>query len=303
MNTIGITGGSGFIGKHLTALLKKDGHEIIIFTRSPEKKTNSKQVKYAYWCPEENKCDLTALKDIDAVVHLAGEGIADKRWTNKRKREIAESRILGTQFLVSQLRSYAPKCKTLVSASAIGYYGPDRGNHTFTETDDAYNDFLSKTCVEWEAEAQKADYFLRTVILRFGIVLGKEAGAYHELRRPMNFGIVPILGKGTQVTSWIHADDLGRLLAHAALSDELSGIYNAVAPHPVSHQELMNTIAKHKRAKIRFHVPSILLKILLGEMSQEVLKSCTVSSDKLQHTTFQFQYPKIEDAVREIEAS
>lgn len=304
MNTIGITGGSGFVGLHLTNLLKKNGHRIIIFTRSPEKKKNSDHVTYAYWCPEENKCDLSALKQVEAVVHLAGAGIAEKRWTKKRKKEIVDSRVIGTRFLVSQLRSFAPKCKTLVSASAIGYYGPDRGGGPFTENAVAYNDFLGRTCVAWEQEAEKANDFLRTVILRFGIVLGKEAGAYHELSKPIKFGIVPILGSGKQMVSWIHADDLGNLLQHAAINEELNGIYNAVAPEPVTHKKLMNTIAAEKGGpKLKAKVPAMVLKTLLGEMSEEVLKSCTVSGEKLLSTSFTHQYASIRDAVKNIEAS
>jgi len=302
MKIIGITGGAGFVGRHLTALLINKGYDVIIFTRNITGKKAIPHVLYAHWDAEKEICDTVSLGKVDAIVHLAGEGIADKRWTDKRKQEIVGSRVKGTRFLVSQLKEYAPSCKVLVSASATGFYGPDMsGMIPFKETDAAYTDFLGDTCKRWEAESEKAQSLMRIVILRFGIVLGKDSGAFKEFEKPMSFGVMPILGSGRQVVSWIEVDDLARLILFSIENELMNGIYNAVAPHPVSHTELMKAIGKEKGGlKIPVPVPAFILKIMLGEMSEEVLKSCAVSADKVLGSGFKFQYPEIDKAVKGI---
>jgi uncharacterized protein (TIGR01777 family) len=197
MATIGITGGTGFIGRHLTHLLVRRGHNVVVFTRSVANKTPHKQVSFVHWDADTGECDINGLKSIDAIVHLAGAGIANKRWSEARKRKIVDSRVKATDFLVSRLKEFAPGCKTFVAASAIGIYGPDRNTHgAFTENAAPYDDFLAETCKKWEATSRKAADFSRTIIFRFGIVLGKEDGAFPEFVKPMTFGVVPILGSG-----------------------------------------------------------------------------------------------------------
>ncbi len=302
MKTIGITGGTGFIGRHLTALLIRSGYEVVVFTTRVARKRKKKHITYSHWNPERGTCDNIALKNIDAMVHLAGEGIADKRWTEQRKKEIVDSRVRSTEFLVSTLNEHATNCKTLITASATGFYGPDSHySSLFTEAAPAYNDFLGETCRKWEAASENISGNIRRVVLRFGIVIGKGGGALPQLTNPMSFGVLPILGSGGQVVSWISAHDLVRLIMFALLHEEVSGIYNAVAPGHVSHRQMMHTIAEVKGGiKIPFHVPSALLKILLGEMSTEVLKSCTVSADKIINAGFTFDHPDIESAIRSI---
>ena len=301
MKVIGITGGTGFIGKNLLRLLQSNGNEVIIFTRHPERKKPGPHIRYAHWDPRHNKIDLSALKQLDAVVHLAGAGIADKRWTKKRKKEIADSRIKATNFLVSQLRNYAPRCKALIAASAIGYYGPDKKGHIFSETDTPHNDFLAKVCIGWEKASMSANDFLRVVILRNGIVLGNNGGAFPKFVKPTSFCVLPILGSGRQVVSWIHIADHIRLVETALQDETFNGIYNAVSPNPVSYKNLMLAIAhKRKGFRIRFRVPALLLKTALGEVSKEVTKSITASCDKLQHKGFSFQYPTITKAVEDL---
>lgn len=300
--TVGITGGTGFIGHHLCTLLKEMGHNVVIFTRSPMKQHDIPHVHYAYWDPYEEKFDLIHLKTVDAIIHLAGAGIADKRWTDKRKEEIVHSRVHTTRFLVSKLKEYGENCKTLISTSAIGYYGPDREGHSFfKETDPAYHDFLGSTCEKWEAEAHKAEDFLRTVIFRFGIVMGKEHGMFAELSKAASFGVLPMLGGGKQMISWIHADDLCRMMIQAIEDGNIEGVYNAVTPHPVSQKKLMQVIAKERGGiKIPVPVPTFALKTMLGEMSSEVLKSTTVSAEKTLGAGFRLEYDTIEKAVKEI---
>ncbi len=299
MNTIGITGGTGFTGTHIAQLLLSMGYRVIIFSRNA--KPSSGQLSYAHWDADAGNCDTTALSELTGMVHLAGAGIADKRWTTARKQKIRDSRVMGTAFLVSQLKAHAPDCKTLICASAIGYYGPDNGNNPFTETSPPGNDFLSDTCVQWEAASVPAAAIMRRVVLRLGIVLGKGHGAFAELARPLSLGVMPILGSGDQMTSWISVHDLARLFVFALEHPSINGIYNAVAPAPVTHKTLMQAISTIKGGlHIPVPVPALLLKMILGEMSIEVLKSCTVSADKIVQAGFAFDHPDINNAVTAI---
>jgi uncharacterized protein (TIGR01777 family) len=301
MQTVGITGGTGFIGHHLTELLKDNGYRVIIFTRDMHKVSRLENVKYSFWSPSEKKFDISWLKELDAVIHLAGAGV-DKRWTKKRKEEIVKSRVKGTRFLIERLKEHASKCKTLVAASAIGYYGANKdGGSPFREDAPPSNDFLANTCKLWEEETHQADDLLRNVILRFGIVLGKDDGAFPQFARPQNFGIVPILGNGKQIISWIHIDDLCHIILWALQKEQIKGTFNAVAPNPVSQKQLLKAIAKQKGGlKLPVYVPDTLLRIGLGEMAHEVLKSATVSAVKIQQTGFSFRYPTVEKAVQNI---
>jgi uncharacterized protein (TIGR01777 family) len=301
MKTIGITGGTGFIGGHLTELLIRKGYKVVIFSRST-KNVESEYVSYAHWDADKGEIDKPALARIDGLVHLAGASIAEKRLTEKRKQEIIHSRVQSTGFLVAQLKAHAPKCKTLVAASAMGFYGPDRaGMPPFTETAAPYDDFLGNTCKQWEAATMQAGDFLRTVIIRIGIVLGKDGGAFPELSRPLSFGIMPILGGGNQVVSWIEVTDLARLFTFALENGAMSGVYNGVSPNPVSHRQLMQAIAKEKGGlAIPVPVPAFVLKIAVGEMSIEVLKSCTVSAAKTTAAGFNFDHPDITGALKKL---
>lgn len=302
MKFIGITGGSGLVGRHLSKLLADDGYEIIVFTRKPDKSRKYiKNTSYAEWNPRKKRIDIQQLAKVEAMVHLSGEGIADKRWTEQRKTDIVDSRVLGTKFLVEQLKLHAPNCKVLVAASAIGYYGEDNGKQPFTENATAANDFLGRTCLQWENASQEIEINMRRVLLRLGIVLAKEGGAFREFNKPMNFGVMPILGGGEQMVSWVHVRDVARAIRFAIERIELSGAYNIVAPLPVTHSHLVHSMARAKGGlKIPFPVPAFVLKMALGEMSIEILKSCTVSPKKIKDTGFRFQFRDIESAVKEL---
>ncbi len=289
------------MGHHLVKLLKDSGYEVIIFTRDMHKVSRVEHVKYSYWSPNDKKFDVSYMRRLDAVVNLAGASV-EKRWTKKQKQEIVKSRVDSTGFLIGCLKEHAPQCKTIISASAIGYYGPDRdGREPFHEDAPPAEDFLANTCKLWEEASHKAQEQMRTVILRFGIVLGEDDGAFPQLSKPQNFGIVPILGNGKQVMSWIHIQDLCRIIAWALHTDELKGTFNAVAPHPISYKQLMKTIARKKGGiKLPIYIPDFALKVGLGEMASEVLKSTTVSADKIQQAGFEFKYPTVENAVANI---
>ncbi|MBA3830257.1 MAG: TIGR01777 family protein [Taibaiella sp.] len=302
MKVIGITGGTGFIGHHLVKLLTENNFYVVIFSRNKKEKNNKDNVTYAYWDPAREECDLPALQKLDAIVHLAGAGVADKRWTDERKKEIVDSRVKTTAFIIGMLQKHAPNCKTFIGASATGWYGPDRPDTApFEESTPSYKDFLGNTCRLWEEEEGKAAVFSRLVILRFGIVLGKESGAFPKFAQPTSFGVLPILASGKQVISWIHVDDLCSMILYTLNNTGIKGIYNAVAPKPVTDAQLMATIARVKGGlKIPVHVPAFVLKAMLGEMSIEVLKSCTVSAKKITASGFSFQYADIESAVKDI---
>ena len=313
MSTILITGGTGMIGTALTkALLEKD-YNVIILTRNPEKFTAStSRLSYASWNIPNQTIDKEAITKSDYIIHLAGAGIADKRWTKKRKREIVDSRIKSGELLVKALKENANKVKAVISASAIGWYltpdsspgGEGRSSpRKLEESDPPADDFLGQTCKQWEESLEPISQLnKRLVKLRTGIVLSNEGGALPRFIKPLQFGIAPILSNGKQIMSWIHIDDLVRIYIAATENENMNGVYNAVAPRPVSNKELVLQLAEIKRGRffVPIHVPSFILKLILGEMSIEVLKSATVSCDKIHFTGFTFLYPSLEAALKQL---
>lgn len=305
MKTVLITGGTGLIGSVLIKALTRKGYDVIVLTRHKQQHRSAERVHYADWAVEEQHIDREAIAKADHIIHLAGANVADKRWTAERKKEIVDSRVQSGALLVKALKELPNKVQTVVSASAIGWYGPDAtipNPDPFVETDPPASDFLGRTCQQWEATLQPITQLdKRLVILRTGIVLSKEGGAYPEFRKPLNFGVAAILGNGKQVVSWIHMDDLVRMYVEAIENKTMQGVFNAVAPHPVNNKTLVLQIAKQrKRFYIPANVPSFVLKIMLGEMSIEVLKSATVSSGRIEAAGFQFLFPTIETAIRKL---
>jgi uncharacterized protein (TIGR01777 family) len=246
--------------------------------------------------------DQQAIAKADHVVHLAGEGVAKKRWTKKRKEQIRLSRTQSSELLFSCLSAQPNKVKSIISASAIGWYGPDQGK-VFTEEDPSANDFLGQTCKAWEESIDKVQSLgKRLVKLRLGIALSNEGGALAEFKKPARFGVAAVLGSGHQVTSWIHIDDLCRAFIHAIETASMEGVYNLVAPQPATNKELTLLIANAMNGHffIPFKVPAFLLKLIMGEMSVEVLKSTTVDSGKLQRTGFNFIYTNVHSAIKHL---
>ncbi len=302
MKTIGITGGTGLVGVHVASLLIAKSYNVVLFSRNPKLRAPLSGCTMAHWDPSTQVCDVEAIRSLDGVIHLAGEPVAGKRWTDAQKKRIVESRVEGTRFLVSQLRLHGANCRTFIGASATGFYGPDDvETEAFREDANACEDFLGTTCRQWEQEEHAATELMRTVTLRLGIVLAREGGAFAEFVKPFSFGIRPVLGSGKQVISWIHVADLAQMIVFALERSDINGVYNAVAPNPVSNRGLMKTIGNLRGGfQIPISVPTFALKVLLGEMSIEVLKSCTVSCEKIQAAGFKFAYPEISEAVESL---
>ena len=306
MQRVVITGGTGLVGKALTKHLSGEGFSITILTRKmPESAPGNPNVSYALWDVAQQKIDTTAIKTADYIIHLAGAGIVDKRWTEAYKKEILLSRTNSSALLVKSLKEVENSVKAVISASAIGWYGEDPAplENGFVETDPAGRGFLGETCKAWEASISPvSELGKRLVKLRLGIVLSNDGGAFVEFKNPVKFGMAAILGSGKQVVSWIHIEDLCRIFSAAITDARLNGVYNAVAPKPVTNKTFMLTLAEALKGKfhIPMHVPSFVLKIMLGESSIEVLKSTTVSSQKISATGFDFLYPSIERAIAQL---
>jgi len=285
------------IGKKLTVHLVDKGHQVIILSRKTSK-SSSNNVVYKQWDLQRKYIDPEALINTNVIIHLAGANVAEKRWTSKRKKEILSSRTDSGKLLIHALQTLPHKVHTIITASAIGWYGPDQGK-VFTEEMSAHTDFLGSTCKAWEESLHPAiEMGIRLTTLRIGIVMANEGGALAEFIKPVRLGIAPILGSGKQIISWIHIEDLCRMIEFVIHHPEVSGIYNASTPFPVSNKELMLQLAQlTRRLFIPIHVPAFLLKLVLGEMSIEVLKSCTTSSEKIRQAGFQFLYPSVETAL------
>ncbi len=304
MQTVLITGGTGMIGKALTTLFLERGYKVIVLSRQ-DKRAHRLNLSFAKWDVEKGEIDVEALQQANIIVHLAGEGVADKRWTVKRKQAIVDSRVHSGNLLVKALTENKHQVSTFIAASAIGWYGPDTAaslENGFVETDPADDSYLGNTCKLWEeSTAAIGGMGIRVVRLRIGIVLNKRGGALAEFLKPAKFALATILGTGKQVVSWIHHQDLCKMMLYAIETLAVKGVYNAVAPNPVTNKKLVLTIAKNKYP-IYFpsFVPAFLLKIILGEMSIEVLKSANVSAQKIQAAGFVFDYPTIEEAIPDL---
>ena len=299
MRTIGIAGGSGFVGRALADHFQQAGDQVVVFSRSASKKSDA-PYRTALWDPGAGHIDRKALGTVNTMINLAGAGVLDRRWTAAYKKEIMQSRTGSTSFLIQQLQQHAPGCEAFISASATGYYGPDRqGFKPFREQMPPSSDFLGKVCRNWETAAHKAEANYRTVILRLGVVLGHGGGAYKELTKPLRFGAMPVFAGGAQSMPWIALHDVVGLFAAAVYDPEWQGVYNAVSPRPATNREVMQALARARGGvAIPVPVPGFVLRAMIGEGSTELLKSVTVSADKAHKQGYRFQYPDINRAAR-----
>ncbi|MFY7963440.1 MAG: TIGR01777 family oxidoreductase [Chitinophagaceae bacterium] len=304
MKNILIAGGTGLVGRRLTEMLLVKGYSVTILTRTANTASTNPNISYASWDTDKQTIDEIAIAKADAIVNLAGAGVADKRWSVERKKEILESRVNSGRLIVNALQKIQNKVEVVINASAIGWYASNPiANKTYQEEEPANTDFLGETCKQWEQSIHPVSLLKKRLIkLRIGIVLAKDGGALKEFLKPLKFGIATLLGNGKQKISWIHIDDLCRMFIEAIENENLNGVYNAVAPSVTTNSKLNIALAKKIRGRffVPVFVPKFILKIVLGEMSIEVLKSSDISCKKIHDAGFQFLYPTVETAVDEI---
>ena len=290
-----ITGASGLVGTRLTEILLQHGYSVAHLGRSKK----DDKIKSFVWNVDKFVIEPGTLLGITTIIHLAGAGIADKRWSANRKAEILQSRIQSTALLYEELKKGHHSVTDFISASAIGYYGFDDGEKVFTEESPPGNDFLAQVSKQWEREVDKISALnIRVVKLRFGVVLSAEGGALKEMAKPIKLFAGSPIGTGDQKISWIHIDDLCALFLKVIAEEQMSGVYNAVGPHPVTNRALTIAIAKVlKKPLLIPAVPAFILRLLLGEMADLVLKGNWVSSERIQRAGFKFQFNNLEHAL------
>lgn len=297
MSKIVISGGTGLIGKRLIELLEHKGHNVFVLSRKRTSKNNS-----YLWDIASNYIDPEAIIDTDYIIHLAGENIAGKRWTNHQKKAIIESRTLSTKLLFEKVKELNPALKGFISASGIGFYGAITSNKTYIEEDSPGTDFISKVCIAWENSVQKfTSLKIRTVILRTGIVLSKSGGALEKMAKPIRFGVGASLGSGEQFMPWIHIDDLCNLYIQAIENNEFNGIYNAVSPEHNTNNSFTKTLATALNKRILLpNIPTFVLQLIFGEMSKILTEGSKVSSEKIEKMHFKFSFPTLSKALQNL---
>lgn len=293
-----ITGASGLVGNRLTQLLLEKKYKVSHLVR---KKSGRKDVDEYLWNPYKGEIDEFALTNAHAVIHLAGAGIADKPWTEERKKEIINSRVNSSKLLVETIKASTNKPVTVISASAVGYYGLTPRALPLKETDVPGNGFLSECCIKWEeAVSEVKDSVDNFSVLRIGVVLTEKGGALPKIAMPVKWGVGSPLGSGKQIVSWIHIDDLCNMFIYC-MENKLSGIFNAVAPEISTNTDLTKIVAGSlKRPVFLPNVPGIIIKLLFGELSSLVLEGAAVSADKISSVGFKFQHNNLKSAINEI---
>lgn len=293
-----ITGGTGLLGKILTKELQNQGHHVSILSRNPEK---VKGVKAFYWDVEKQEIDEQCLDGIDTVIHLAGEGIADKKWTFKRKQEIIDSRVNSIQLIYQLMSKNQNRVKAVVSASAVGFYG-DRADEILTEESNKGTGFLSDACHFWEEAVDEGQQFeIRIVKLRIGLLLTSKGGVLAPFKLMVNTFTAMNFGNGRQWFPWIHADDLVGMFAWAVNDDKITGVFNATAPTPVTNSVFTKTLAKVlKKPFWPFQIPVFMLKMILGERKELLLMSNKTDSKKIQQAGYVFKFVDLKKALEDI---
>jgi len=298
-----LLGGTGFVGKELVPTLINENHEIYIVSRKPISKLNLNidfnkfkfvQIDLSKEQNWNNENLLNILKETDGIINLMGEPIAEKKWTNYQKKEIENSRINTTRFLMNTLKNFKFNPKVIINGSAIGYYGTSLSDE-FNENSKEGKDFLANLCKRWEAVTAEKPFFTRLVIFRIGIVLEADGGALGKMLPVFKIGLGGPIGDGMQWMSWIHRSDLCALITRALVDKKYSGVFNAVAPNPVLMKDFSQTLGKCLKRPNLLPVPGAVLKILLGDGAKVVLEGQKVISTKLKN--FSFKYPLLEKAI------
>lgn len=299
MAIILISGGTGLVGKALTKHLVAKGHEVRILSRNPQ---SSLQTKSFYWNVEKNEIDEKAFDGVEHIVHLAGSGIADKRWTDTRKKDIIDSRVNSVKLITEVVKRKHIQLKSFVGASAVGVYGMITSEKIFTETDKGKDDFLTNSCAQWEQSYN--DIQLRSdkhCIIRIGVVLSKNGGALKRLLPLFQLGLGSAVGSGKQYMPWIHINDLVSVFYEALFNSNYKGIYNAVSVEETTNNSFSKQLAKNLSKPFFLpNVPAFALKLVFGEMANVLLEGSRVSSQKLINTGFQFKFPLLSEALNDI---
>ena len=293
-----ITGGTGSIGKPLTDALLAKGYTVSHLSRKPG---SDSRIKTFLWDVAKREIDESCIENIDILIHLAGAGIVDERWTDKRKKELIDSRTDSIGLIYDLMRKKANKIHTVISAAAIGYYG-DRGNDLMTEDSAPGPGFMPECCVAWERAIDKGkDLGVRIVKYRTGVVLDKRAGALPQMARPVKLFAGVALGSGKQWIPWIHWQDAIDTYLFAIENDQVEGVFNMVAANPATNKQLMKAIARQLHKPLwPFNVPAFVFKLLMGEMSIVILGSTKVSPQKIENAGFQFKHPELPEALSDI---
>lgn len=294
-----ITGGTGLIGRKLTGLLLSKGYRVNHLSR--QLGTNP-EVNTFLWDVHKGQIDERCINGVDTIVHLAGANVSDGRWTDKRKKEIIESRAKSIGLIYKLLKAKPQhKVKTVISASGISYYG-DRANNLLTENSAPGTDFLANVSLQWEHAVDGGEVLgLRLAKFRTGMVLDAHGGALPVLAKPIKLGIGVVLGSGKQWVSWIHLEDAVNMYLFAIENENINGDYNMVAPNPATNQQLIKAVAKELHRPLWLpRVPGFILELAMGEMSSMVLCSQKASAQKIEEAGFKFKYPTLTWALKEI---
>ncbi|MCG5530350.1 TIGR01777 family oxidoreductase [Halorhodospira halochloris] len=291
-----ITGGSGFVGSLLCQRLHEKGHELLVVSRNPGRA----QAKLPPRTEIRPEIHNFAENQPEAIVNLAGDSIAEGRWSEAKKQRLIDSRIETTNALVELCRQLKQPPRCLISGSAMGYYG-DRGDEEITEQSPAGNEFIAELCQQWESAAQQAeDYGVRVALVRIGLVLDRDGGSLAKMLPAFKMGLGGTLGSGKQYMPWIHREDLIRLIVFLLENEKLGGAFNASAPNPVTNAEFTRALAAKLSRPAILPVPELALKLIFGEMSRVLLTGAKMKPQRLQESGFEFKYPELEQALSEI---
>jgi hypothetical protein len=292
-----ISGASGLVGNALSRRLQEDGHKVARLLRPGGARTSPGDVS---WDPMAATVDAPAMEGADAVVHLSGANMAGGRWTPERKALLRSSRISSTRVLVDTLSGLRQKPRVFVCASAIGYYG-NRGDEVLTESSEGETDFVALLVRDWEAEARRAELAsIRTVLLRFGVILSSQGGALPRMLTPFKYGVGGRLGSGTQWMSWVTLEDAVEIVRLSIASDQVSGPVNVVAPNPVRNSQFTRVVATALHRPAILSAPAFALRAVLGEMADLLLASQRVIPERLTAIGYKFRFPDLDAALQSI---
>lgn len=302
MSKILISGGSGLIGKALSKLLVQNNHQVVWLSREAG---NWEGIQKYKWDWKTNQIDENALQGVDIVINLTGAGIVEKAWTKKYKQEILDSRVQSTNLLIQSIQKNNLHLKSFIGASAVGFYGADISKEVFHENSGVGDDFLANTCKKWENAYTPAKSFAdQFVILRIGVVLDRNGGAYPKMAMPFKYGIGAVLGTGKQLLPWIHLEDLCRMFLFFVDHPTISGTYNAVSSEIASNRYFSELMAKSFKKPILLpNVPIFILKLLLGERHVTITKGLIISNQKILNAGFKFIHTELKAVLNELKNS